>query len=96
MTSKLHQSFRSIPQRWLKNMILSLLIVFLVVISLSYGEDYPKVRVEVYYEALCPGCQEFITGSLTRTLAHDDIEAIVDLKMVPYVSDTSIGKYVLI
>lgn len=32
------------------------------------------------------GCQEFITGPLTSTLAKEDIAAIVDLKMVPYVS----------
>jgi interferon, gamma-inducible protein 30 len=67
-------------------MFLCLLIVCLIVVAVANGQDYPKVRVELYYEALCPGCQEFITGSLTRTLANDDIAAIVDLKMVPYVS----------
>lgn len=30
------------------------------------------------------GCQQFITGPLTNTLALSDIAAIVDLKMVPY------------
>jgi hypothetical protein len=26
--------------------------------------DAPKVKLEVYFEALCPGCQEFTTGTL--------------------------------
>lgn len=91
------------------------LLITLVVAALVFAAatDYPKVKVEVYYEALCPGktwrfvsllsslsaqlnfflsynlyvgCQQFITGALFNTLAHDDIKAIVDLKMVPYVS----------
>lgn len=57
--------------------------MFLVCVS-SFAAEYPKVRVEVYYEALCPGCQAFITGPLTNTLALADIVAITDLKMVPY------------
>lgn len=24
--------------------------------------DAPKVKLEVYFEALCPGCQDFTTG----------------------------------
>lgn len=25
--------------------------------------EAPKVKLEVYFEALCPGCQEFTTGA---------------------------------
>lgn len=43
-----------------------------------------KVRVEVYYEALCPYCQAFMGGALTDVLRRKDIINIVDLKLVPY------------
>eukprot|EP01031_Cornospumella_fuschlensis_P036403 gene36403-44157_t len=64
--------------------MIAYLTVFLVVLATAFGQNYPKVRLEVYYEALCPGCQQFITGPLTSTLALADIVAITDLKMVPY------------
>lgn len=35
---------------------------------------------------ICIGCQAFITGVLTNTLALSDIVAITNLKLVPYVS----------
>jgi len=60
------------------------LALFVMVLVVVRGTEYPKVRVEVYYEALCPGCQAFITGPLTNTLALSDMVAIIDLKMVPY------------
>jgi interferon gamma-inducible protein 30 len=60
------------------------LLVAIALLAVVFGQEYPKVPVEVYYEALCPGCQQFITGPLTNTLALSDIAAIVDLKMVPY------------
>ena len=63
----------------------SLVVAALVLVS-SYAAEYPKVNIEVYYESLCPGCQAFITGVLTNTLALSDIVAITNLKLVPYVS----------
>eukprot|EP00602_Paraphysomonas_sp_CaronLab_P011762 CAMPEP_0185041348 /NCGR_PEP_ID=MMETSP1103-20130426/40530_1 /TAXON_ID=36769 /ORGANISM="Paraphysomonas bandaiensis, Strain Caron Lab Isolate" /LENGTH=220 /DNA_ID=CAMNT_0027581033 /DNA_START=331 /DNA_END=993 /DNA_ORIENTATION=- len=46
--------------------------------------EYPNVKLEVYFEALCPGCQEFTTGALKDVLAMDDIRDITDMKIVPY------------
>ncbi len=51
----------------------------------SSTADYPNVKLEVYMEALCPSCQELTTGSLSQVLAMDDIAAITDFKIVPYV-----------
>jgi len=60
-------------------------LAFVVAIFVAVrGAEYPKVRLEVYYEAQCPGCQQFITGPLTNTLALSDMVAITDLLMVPY------------
>jgi hypothetical protein len=55
----------------------------------STATDAPKVHLEVYFEALCPGCQEFTTGALKDVLALDDIRQITDFKIVPYVSSSS-------
>lgn len=74
--------FRS--RKILQSKMFTVLIVLLSVLALIRGDDYPKVTVEVYYEALCPGCQGFITGPLTDALLKEDIAAITDLKMVPY------------
>lgn len=59
-------------------------VLFVVLLAVAAAQTYDNVLVEVYYEALCPGCQSFITGPLTNTLALPDMEAIIDLKMVPY------------
>jgi len=61
-----------------------LAFVVSALLSFAVSQTYPNVKLEVYYEALCPGCQGFITGPLTNTLALPDIVAITDLKMVPY------------
>ena len=45
-------------------------------------EEYPKVRVEAYVEALCPYCKDFVVGPLTDALSKADIAAIVDLKVI--------------
>jgi hypothetical protein len=36
----------------------------------------------LYFEALCPGCQDFTTGALADVLAKPDMTAIIDLKIV--------------
>eukprot|EP01036_Dinobryon_divergens_P033439 gene33439-43220_t len=59
-------------------------VIIAALVVQSAATDYPNVFLEVYYEALCPGCQGFITGPLTNAMALPDIAAIIDLKMVPY------------
>jgi len=48
------------------------------------GAQAPLVKVELYYEALCPGCQEFITGPLAAVVGTPDLVSIITLKMIPY------------
>lgn len=48
------------------------------------ASEAQNVKVELYFEAQCPGCQDFTTGSLKRTLAKPDMAAIIDLKLVAY------------
>jgi len=66
------------------NMFANLIAAAVCVFTIVSADTYPNVKVELYYEALCPGCQQFITTTLTNTLALPDIVAITDLKMVPY------------
>jgi len=66
-------------------MSLFFLVLFSIVLVVCVkAQSYSKVTVELYYEALCPGCQSFITGSLARFMEKSDLVAITDLKMVPY------------
>ncbi len=57
----------------------------------STSTEAPKVKLEVYFEALCPGCQEFTTGALADVLELDDIRQITDFKIVPYVTAFSLS-----
>jgi len=41
-----------------------------------------KVQVTLYYEALCPGCHDFILNDLTN--AYQSIASIMDVKLIPY------------
>ena len=50
--------------------------------DVSGQQTAPNVKVELYFEAKCPGCQDFTTGPLKRLLAKPDMAAIVDLKLV--------------
>jgi interferon gamma-inducible protein 30 len=52
--------------------------------ALAKGADYPLVPVVLDYEALCPGCQTFTTGTLKDVLAKPDMAEIIALKLVPY------------
>lgn len=45
---------------------------------------YPKVELEVYYEALCPYCQHFFATNMAEIMSKPDIVSILNLKIVPY------------
>ncbi|CAH8383422.1 unnamed protein product [Eruca vesicaria subsp. sativa] len=47
------------------------------------GEESDKVKVNLYYESLCPACQEFIVNYLVR-IFYTDLGTITDLKLVPF------------
>jgi hypothetical protein len=58
--------------------MLSLALLFVVVAAVignALGQSaYPKVPVALYYEALCPGCQQFITTTLTKVNRQNKIK----------------------
>jgi hypothetical protein len=62
-------------------MIKAALISSSIISALS---EAPPVPVELYFEALCPGCQDFTTGPLKRVLEKPDMVEIMTLKLVPY------------
>jgi interferon gamma-inducible protein 30 len=43
-----------------------------------------KVYIELYYESLCPYCQQFIEGSLKTAFSTKDIWQIADFRAWPY------------
>jgi interferon gamma-inducible protein 30 len=54
------------------------------VIPLQQESTTSKVKVTLYYESLCPACQDFIIQQIYPTLAASGVRDIVDLRLVPY------------
>ena len=42
-----------------------------------------KVKLELYYEALCPDCEDFVVNYLYK-IFENGLISIVDLKLSPY------------
>ncbi|XP_076886472.1 gamma-interferon-responsive lysosomal thiol protein-like [Bidens hawaiensis] len=62
----------------------SIAIFLLIVSSLVVVEaDDHKVKLTLYYEALCPSCADFIVNDLYK-IFDDGLISIVDLKLSPY------------
>ncbi|XP_060516315.1 gamma-interferon-inducible lysosomal thiol reductase-like [Cylas formicarius] len=56
----------------------------------EFGEDVEKVKVSVYYEALCPDSKFFITGELLPLF--DKLKSNIEIDLVPYgKAETTIG-----
>ncbi|EFH39542.1 hypothetical protein ARALYDRAFT_497109 [Arabidopsis lyrata subsp. lyrata] len=67
---------------------LTKLVLFACVLLLTFSEnlvagDSDKVKLNLYYESLCPGCQEFIVDDLSKIFDYD-LYTITHLKLVPF------------
>ena len=52
------------------------------VISRCYREDVPTIDVNLYYEALCPGCMNFVLNELYPT--YQKLNKYINIKLFPY------------
>nr|XP_043612177.1 gamma-interferon-responsive lysosomal thiol protein-like [Erigeron canadensis] len=63
------------------------LVVLLVLIVTSFATNVcaneEKVKLTVYYEALCPSCEDFVVNYLYK-IFENGLISIVDLKLSPY------------
>ena len=50
--------------------------------KLCYREDKPTVDVTLYYEALCPGCMQFVETELYPT--YQKLGKYINVGLVPY------------
>jgi len=51
-----------------------------------------KVRIEIYYETMCPDCQKLITTSLAQIMGAQDFQDRVQLVLFPYGNGQSLHK----
>ena len=51
-------------------------------VSRCYREDVPTIDVNLYYEALCPGCMNFVSTELYPMFQK--LHKYVNLKLLPY------------
>ncbi|XP_075489807.1 gamma-interferon-responsive lysosomal thiol protein-like [Primulina tabacum] len=59
-----------------------LFVSFMITASFSSGSA-SKVKLELYYESLCPYCSNLIVNYLYEVF-ESDIASITDLKLIPY------------
>eukprot|EP00296_Roombia_truncata_P001042 JP436758.1.p2 GENE.JP436758.1~~JP436758.1.p2 ORF type:complete len:213 (-),score=72.91 JP436758.1:67-705(-) len=53
-------------------------------VPVAFQEAQQKVKVALYSEAYCPGCQQFITSTLRETVAAEGLLDIMEFQEVPY------------
>jgi len=53
-------------------------------IKFESNDAAPAVKVELYYESLCPGCRAFIMGQLFPTFQKLEALEIMDIGLYPY------------
>ena len=61
----------------------SMKIIFFVICSIVISIAAKK-KIEVHFESLCPGCQEFITTSFTKFSQAEQHELLADVVFYPY------------
>lgn len=49
-----------------------------------HAPNVNRLPVELYYEALCPYCMEFVTTQLNPSMGSKDRLAFTELTLVPY------------
>lgn len=54
------------------------------VTSTTLGDEYPRVKVGVYYDSLCPFSQKFLTGTLWNVWNAEGVRDIIDLQLIPF------------
>ncbi|KAK3444956.1 hypothetical protein EUGRSUZ_A00606 [Eucalyptus grandis] len=73
-------SFCRRSQLAVTNLVLVLLLLLLLV---SPSQSDQRVKLSLYYEALCPYCANFIVNSLSKVF-DTGLISIVDLRLVPW------------
>jgi interferon gamma-inducible protein 30 len=63
----------------------TLLLVHRCTSTTPYDDNAPKVELALYYESLCPDCQQFIAEQLYPT--YTKIGEIFNLTLIPYGND---------
>lgn len=64
----------------MKLFICSILFLFLLLVQGQNDSD--KVKVSLYYEALCPDCRDFFHDQLWP--AYSKLSAIMSVDLIPY------------
>jgi len=60
-------------------------VVLLLVALCAIGANaQAKVRVGIYVESLCPGCQDWITGAMATAMKATGLMDITDIHFVPF------------
>ncbi|EOA17829.1 hypothetical protein CARUB_v10006230mg [Capsella rubella] len=65
-----------------------LVVVFAYLVLLTFSDNLvtgesDNVKLNLYYESLCPGCQDFIVHYLVKVF-DSDLYTITDVKLVPF------------
>ncbi|KAF4672902.1 Lysosomal thiol [Perkinsus chesapeaki] len=60
------------------------MIAHIITVLSIIGRLIAGVDVELYYESLCPFCQDFITEDLYCVMNQPDLEKHINLTFVPY------------
>jgi interferon gamma-inducible protein 30 len=73
----------------MSKILVTLLVCSLATMALGYNlvTDLPndgKVKIDFYYESLCPYCQQYIVGALKTAANTKDFWKICDFDLYPY------------
>ena len=69
---------------WVKIFLSGFVLNYLNSLSLYITADTEPVKVELYYESLCPGCRNFINTMLFPTFDKLRDTGVMEVELVPY------------